>query len=488
MFRKSVSALVASAAFPLSASLLALGALGLGVALAGPPPAAAQASPSQASASKASPSKASIAQAPALEASERALLLSLLENPRPAKVDLEAVERSFDRAWWAPVLETHNFVRDPQARARLMEMLARDTGVDHGADINRWFRWLWNESYVDVPGYDAFKTEYYREIDPRFGRYFEGRADQARIRLDEVRWGGVRQDGIPPLRNPKMLRAEQADYLDDDNVVFGIEVGGDARAYPKRILAWHEMFTDTVGGVEVAGVYCTLCGTVILYDVDGHDLGTSGFLYRSNKLMYDRATQSLWNTLTGEPVIGPLAEQGIALDHRSVVTTTWGKWRELHPDTQVLSLDTGHRRDYAEGVAYHDYFADDDLMFNTPFVDSRLANKQEVLALRFKGQSGKSLAIDTDFLRANPVYAGAVGSQRFVVLTDETGANRVYDPGDIRFTRLDDRTVTDTQGRPWQITESRLTAPDGRTLERLPYHRAFWFGWQAAYPDTELVR
>jgi len=94
-----------------------------------------------------------------------------------------------------------------------------------------------------------------------------------------------------------------------------------------------------------------------------HELGTSGFLYRSNKLMYDRATQSLWSTLRGEPVIGPLVGQGIRLARGSVVTTTWGEWRRRHPHTSVLSIDTGHTRDYAEGAAYRDYFATDALMF-----------------------------------------------------------------------------------------------------------------------------
>ena len=187
------------------------------------------------------------------------------------------------------------------------------------------------------------------------------------------------------------------------------------------------------------------------------------------------------------PVVGPLADRGIALPHRSVVTTTWGKWRELHPDTQVLSLETGHRRNYDEGVAYHDYFATDDLMFNTPFVDSRLANKQEVLALRFPGIA-KSVAIDTDFLSRNPVYAGSVGAQDFVVLTDETGANRVYDPKGRTLVALEGQTATDLEGRTYKITESELVAADGMVLPRLPYHRAFWFGWQASFPNTELVK
>ena len=424
---------------------------------------------------------------------DRALLLALLDRSA-AYGDPEIrtqISARFDAAWIAPTLETFNFIYDPTIRKHLLRELRAETGQDFGTDMNRWFRWMWNEPAVNAPGYDAFKAEFYERIDPRFGQYFRERGATSTIRLDEVRWGGVRQDGIPPLRNPKMLRAADADYLDKDDVVFGIEVNGDFRAYPKRILAWHEMFVDRVGGVDVAGVYCTLCGTVVLYDttLDGtqYKLGTSGFLLRSNKLMYDRDTQSLWNTLKGEPVVGPLTGKGISLNHRSVVTTTWGKWKSLHPQTQVLSLDTGHRRNYDEGVAYHDYFATDNLMFNTPFQDSRLANKQEVLALRFKGQPG-SLAIDTDYLNNNPVYAGRLGSQRFVVLTDETGANRVYDPGGVEIINSDGRVATDKTGRQWKISEARLTADNGQELKRLPYHRAFWFGWQAAFPNTELVK
>ena len=204
-----------------------------------------------------------------------------------------------------------------------------------------------------------------------------------------------------------MLAAGDAEYLADTDIVFGLEVGEAARAYPKRILAWHEMFVDTIEGVPVVGVYCTLCGSMILYDsvVDGyeHELGTSGFLYRSNKLMYDRATQSLWNTLWGTPVVGPLVGEGIRLPRRSVVTTTWGEWRRRHPDTEVLDLDTGHSRDYAEGAAYRDYFATDDLMFNTSQVDTRLANKAEVLGLVLPGENAEPLAIAAAYARANPL-------------------------------------------------------------------------------------
>jgi hypothetical protein len=359
--------------------------------------------------------------------------------------------------------------------------------------LHEWYFWLWNQDIAPPADYAEFKARLYRHFDPRFAFYFQDRQDSARIRLDEIRWGGVRQDGIAPLRQPKMLAAPAADYLDDDNIVFGIEVNGDARAYPKRVLAWHEMFVDTIGGVEIAGVYCTLCGTVVPFrtTVNGvrHELGTSGFLYRSNKLMYDKATQSLWSTTRGMPVLGPLAEQGIELPFESVVTTTWGEWRRRHPDTTVLSLETGHRRNYAEGAAYADYFATDELMFNTPFKDTRLANKQEVLALRFAAAPEQQLAIDADFLAHHPVYADTIGLQRFVVLTDTSGANRVYEQGDVALVRFDgQRTATDAQGRRWTMTEAELKSADGRRLPRLPARRAFWFGWHAAFPQTRLVR
>jgi len=431
-----------------------------------------------------------------LELSDRDkdVLLGALQPQVFRQGDVTADLRAFwTKAYIPPAIEMFNFIPDRRVRSAILEKLRESTGQDFGSDMTEWYRWLWNEPELKIKGYADFKSEFYREIDPKFGRYFFGRENTSDIRLDEVRWGGVVQDGIPPLRGPEMISANEADYLGDDNVVFGIEVNGDVRAYPKRILAWHEMFVDTVGGIDFAGVYCTLCGTVILYETDAqgisHEMGTSGFLYRSNKLMYDKQTQSLWNTLKGEPVIGPLTGKDITLNHRSVVTTTWGKWKELHPDTKVLSLNTGHRRDYGEGVAYHEYFATDELMFHTPFSDYRLKNKQEVLALRFKDHPHEPVAISADFLSKTPVYSNTVGSQKYVVLTDETGANRVYDPEDIVFTQFDGaQKATDLLGQKWKVSESKLIAPNGRELKRLPYHRAFWFGWQSSYPNTRLIK
>lgn len=413
---------------------------------------------------------------------------ALSSDPELVGEALEFVENEW-RAGFAPmVLELSYFTRDPAVRVRLLRVLEQKTGLSR-QNLDEYWRWIWSRPPGNHAGYELFKSSLYRLVDPEFGGYFSPER-KSLIRLDEVRWGGVVQDGIPPLRNPVMVAAGQAGYLDDSNVVFGIEVEGDARAYPKRILAWHEMFTDEVGGVAVAGVYCTLCGTVLLYEttVGGtvHKMGTSGFLYRSNKLMYDQATQSLWSTLRGTPVIGPLAGQGIVLPRRAVVTTTWGEWKRRHPQTKVLSLDTGYDRDYGEGVAYREYFATDDLMFTVPENDRRLKNKAEVLALAGPGE--ETLAISAKFLARNPVHHDELGGDRFVVLTDKSGANRAY-ATDLRFVEWDgDRTAVDGEGTHWRLTEAALQAADGRTLRRLPAQRAFWFGWRAAFPETRLVK
>ncbi len=372
---------------------------------------------------------------------------------------------------------------------RLLVILKEKAGVDHGENSTAWDRDIWNAKYQPHPQYSRFKSQLYAKIDSRFAEYFR-QADNATIRLDEIRWGGVKRDGIPPLKNPEMISTEQATYLADTDIVFGIAVGSDARAYPKRILAWHEMVKDVIGGLSLNGVYCTLCGSMIVYktEFDGthYELGTSGFLYRSNKLMYDHGTKSLWSTLEGEPCVGPLVGEGIRLQPYHVVTTTWGEWKRLHPHTRVLSLNTGHQRDYGEGVAYSDYFATDDLMFDVPASDSRLKNKDEVFIVRKAGAA--PLAISLEFLRSHQLFHESLNDENFVVVTDDTGANRAYSTGGVKFARMETGLVIDTSGERWTISEHNLThATTGRPCPRLPAHRAFWFGWFAAHPDTKLI-
>ena len=404
---------------------------------------------------------------------------------------LDYIRKNWEPSYTIMMLEVIHLTRGPAFTGEYLKLMEEKTGKDFGYNTDAWYKWIWNQKNIDHEEYADFKSLLYSIIDPKFAAYFNSNY-KSKIRLDEVRWGGVVQDGIPPLRNPNMIYAHKAKYLEDSNIVFGLEVNGDARAYPKRIMAWHEMFVDDVGGIPVAGVYCTLCGSMILYktEVNGvnHGIGTSGFLYRSNKLMYDKKTQSLWNTLWGRPVIGKLADEDIELERMSIVTTTWGEWKKRHPGTKVLSLDTGHRRDYREGAAYNQYFATDELMFAVPKLDKRLKNKDDVLGLIFVEYADMPFAISSAYLSGNPIYQNKIGEKEFVVFTDKSGASRVYESKGKKFTIWDKLySVKDSKDTKWILSESKIESSDGETLYRLPAHRAFWFGWYSAYPNTKLI-
>ncbi len=299
------------------------------------------------------------------------------------------------------------------------------------------------------------------------------------------------KDGIPALNRPELIDAAGAGYLDGAEPVFGVAINGEARAYPYRIMDWHEMLNDVVGGVPISLAYCTLCGAGILYDtrVTGRaapfEFGSSGLLYRSNKLMYDQQTGSLWNQFTGRPVVGPLTGSGITLTVLPLVTSTWKDWRAAHPDTRVLARRTGYRRDYSPGAAYGEYFASPSLMFPALSGDARLAPKDEVFGLRVTGAA-----------RAWPLSAFAGGR----VINDRLGAIPLVLIGDaatrtVRAYRSrgqpfevsgNDPAIIISEGQPWRVTETVLLGPDGQKLSRLPGHLAYWFAWSGYHGRTGL--
>lgn len=136
----------------------------------------------------------------------------------------------------------------------IMDLLHDRTGKKLGGESDRWYEWIWSKPYNPHPEYAQFKSALYSRIDDRFKEYFVD-AESATVRLDEIRWGGVKRDEIPPLKDPEMISPGEASYLADTDVVFGVTLGGESRCYPKRILAWHEMYKDTIGGESVCGVY-----------------------------------------------------------------------------------------------------------------------------------------------------------------------------------------------------------------------------------------
>ncbi len=369
--------------------------------------------------------------------------------------------------------------------ARLAAGIAKLTD----AKINNWNdAMVWQELHPEVKPHSSFRSyseELFAQIDPRFTRFIgTEKTDPAKmkIRLEEIVWGGVMVDGIPSLDNPKLIEAKAATYLLDEDLVFGVSINGDNRAYPLRIMGWHEMFNETIGGVPVALAYCTLCGSGILFEtkVKGRDkpltFGSSGMLYRSNKLMFDRETDSLWNQFTGEPVTGKLVDSGIKLKIRPVTITSWKSWRERHADTKVLSLDTGFKRDYGSGVVYEDYFASPDLMFPT-FVrdESKLKRKDYVFGIR-----------ELDVARAWPVDAFAkthvindtFNGRNIVLIGDAmTRTVRAYERGELSFAEGKTASELLSGNAVWSIDEDALSGADGTKLPRLSGHVAYCFAW-----------
>jgi len=171
-----------------------------------------------------------------------------------------------------------------------------------------------------------------------------------------------------------------------------------------------------------------------------------------------------------------------------VVTTTWGAWKSQHPLTTVLSLDTGHRRDYGDGVAYNEYFATDALMFPVPLDDNRLKNKDEVLIVRTPKYDEDPTAIAIKYLKKKSWKQLQIGGTNVVVYANKDGSARAYAAGNQKFTKVNNGKLIDKQGREWTPYESELVSEDGVQLGRLPSHNIFWFAWYNTYPKTRLIK
>ncbi len=418
------------------------------------------------------------AQAMTLEQAQQALIYGASDGIGAA---LEVV-RGYGRADIAPALILA--LRFSSIPRELIAGALRDiTGATLGDD---WFDWmLWQEAQKDLVPHASFaplKRDLFLRIDPNFADFLKPEylpREKMKIRFEEITWGGVHKDGIPSLDNPELIAPERADYLRDDDLVFGVSINGDVRAYPLRIMGWHEMFNEVIGGVPVALAYCTLCGSGILYEtqVPGRDtpfvFGSSGFLYRSNKLMFDRQTHSLWNQFTGKPVVGPLADSGIVLEQRPVVVARWAGWRASNPGTRVLSLSTGHRRNYGSGIVYQDYFSSPELMFPAAVDQSQLSAKSYVFGLRVQG-AAKAWPLAS--FAQEPVINDDIGGLPVVLIGDPaTRSVRAYERGDREFVGRDGEILAGDLSR-WQITEDALVGPDQR-LPRMAGHIAYWFAW-----------
>ena len=323
----------------------------------------------------------------------------------------------------------------------------------------------------------------------------------------ELMSGGPPPDGIPPIDSPTFLQAADVDFLADNEPVMAVEIGGDARAYPVQVLIWHEIVNDTVGGVPVAVTYCPLCNSAVAYDrrVGERvlDFGTSGLLWNSALVMYDRQTESLWSHFIGDSIAGVLT--GTELDTFPVATVSWRAWRDAHPDGLVLSRDTGFDRDYGR-TPYPGY---DDLT-SQPFlfegeVDGRFTAMTRVVGVEIDGSAAAVPLVDLRDQRVAPIEVDGTTltvwwqpgtasalDEGDIVDGDDVGATGVFVPvvdGQALTFSADGDAFVDTEtGSTWNVFGRAAEGPlAGSQLEQVAHVDTFWFAWAAFQPDTVVA-
>ncbi len=302
--------------------------------------------------------------------------------------------------------------------------------------------------------------------------------------------GGPPKDGIPSIDEPKFVSADEADeFLSPDDWVIGLRLGNTARAYPHMILVWHEIVNDWVEGVPVAIAYCPLClSSIAFYRViesEPVEFGTTGKLYNSDLVMYDRKTDTYWAQLTGVGIYGELA--GYRLKRVPVDFMRWSDWRSLYPDTEVLSTDTGYSRPYGSDP-YGNYYTSPAIYFPLTHEDPRLHPKTIVYGVVV---NGVARAYPYDVVGGIGAVNDLVGGEPVVVMSPGKDMVRVYRRVvagiTLTFEYRDGFFWDRETGSKWNFEGEAIEGPmKGSALERMIGVTCFWFAWAAFYPGTSI--
>ena len=329
------------------------------------------------------------------------------------------------------------------------------------------------------------------------------------VDLEEIVSGGQPPDGIPALDDPGFQRTGDVHWVDDEEQVLVVEVGAEARAYPVQVLTLHEIVNDTVGGVPVAVTYCPLCASGVAFDRRVGDrvlsFGTSGRLYRSDLVMYDRQTESLWPQIEGRAVAGVLTGKELTVLPASLIS--WEQWRAAHPAGWVLSRQTGFALPYGSNPYYQYDDKESFPVFPAGPIDNRIEwLKQPVVGI----ESGEdALAIDIEALRVDGVRAVRVGGREMTVWWlpgtrssldgfavgegREVGTTAVFDPvvdgRSLTFQSRDGEIVDAQTSSTWNALGKAVQGPlAGTELRPVRHTTTFWFAWSGFHEDTRVER
>ena len=321
-------------------------------------------------------------------------------------------------------------------------------------------------------------------------------------------YGGPGKDGIPALVDPAVETVDEADaWLHDDEPVLVVTSDGTARAYPLAVLLWHEIVNDSLGDLDLVVTYCPLCNTALAFDrlLDGRarQFRTTGLLRWSDLVMYDVLTESWWQQLTGQALVG--AFSGTVLTPVPAFHATWREFREAYPQGQVLSRDTGYERPYGQTpYVYYDRARGPDPALWTYELDPRLRPMERVTTVSL---DGSHVAFPFSILAANPIVHYELSGQPLVVFhnsralsvldTESIASARAVGVSSVFLTTVQGRKLTfrieggwivdGSTGSQWNRFGEALWGPmEGTQLTPVISTDSLWFSWARFRPDTLL--
>lgn len=309
------------------------------------------------------------------------------------------------------------------------------------------------------------------------------------VSLDKIKSGGPPKDGIPSIDNPKFVNSQKATFVKDDDLVIGLDINGDVKAYPLFILVWHEIVNDEIGGIPVAVTYCPLCFTNQVFERTINEtvteFGTSGKLYNSNLVMYDRNTDSQWSQALGTAITGEMT--GHTLNRVPFDVAKWSEWKSLYPDTLVLTTETGQIRPYGTDP-YGDYYTDPRIIFPVENRDERLHPKEIILGF---DSENVYKAYKLSDIGVQKIINDEFGDKKIVLISqypDMVRAfNRVVDGNTLEFEYSKGKFIDTTTKSQWNFDGEAIDGQLlGKRLERETFSPGFWFEWVAFHPDTLL--
>ncbi len=301
-------------------------------------------------------------------------------------------------------------------------------------------------------------------------------------------------DCIQSLDHPKFIPVSAVDFIADDDLVIGIKIGDAVRCYPHAILDWHEIVNDHIDAVDFSINYCPLTGSGMAWDrmLNGKltEFGVSGFLYNSNVIPYDRKTGSHWSQMEQRCINGEFFKQQVKT--YPVIETSWKTWKQLYPESEVVSAETGFNRNYGE-YPYFDYRENTDIFFPTEFENDSLHPKERVYGIvendsavlyRFsRFATGLEVATDTAFGRP-VIVVGSTAENLMTVFENALNGHSIVPK--IAVNKLPG-ILEDADGNLFDAFGYCISGPaKGSRLQPMNGFVAYWFAWAAFYPGAQL--